>query len=776
MLYNKEMGFRVIVLWLLILVPTSSIVFAKECIKTKVSNCKECIQAGPDCAWCKKANFTSAGEPDSARCDTMQALAERGCEETDIENPGSIELSRDRLQLGSNIQLIPRRINLRLRPGQTGEFVVKFKRAEGYPVDLYYLMDLSFSMNDDLENVKGLGDKLLTALNSFTKSAHIGFGSFVDKTVLPFVSTHPEQLKNPCPDKTISCQPPFAFKHVLNLTGNGESFKEHVGNQYISGNLDSPEGGLDAMMQVAVCGDKIGWRNNTRLLVYATDDGFHIAGDGKLAAILTPNDGECHLDDNVYKRNAEFDYPSVGQLAQMLSKNNIQVVFAVTSSVFKTYKDLSDLIPKSVVGTLSHDSNNVVALIEKAYQDLSSEVILDHGVSPDFLEILYDSNCTKGKLNQPKGTCSDVKINEEISFKVKVTAKKCVPDQSFSIRALGFTDQVAVSITTVCDCSCDDPPMPGACNSSGTIMCGICSCNPGYVGKNCECKTGGRTSHELEQNCRKDNSSAVCSGAGECICDQCVCHTNEDPAKKIYGRYCQCDNWNCEMFNGMVCGGNGECDCSTCKCFSGYEGSACQCKISTDSCRNSRGSICSGRGTCECNKCTCKGGYIPPFCEKCPGCPSQCPRFGPCVECYIQQGDKTSGNCSHVCPGVTAEKVEQITEQTFCKEKDSDNCWMQYVLYENDGEDKHTITYTLKRECPEAPNFIAIVGGTIGGVLLIGLILLLIWKFITEVKDRKEYQRFEKERQQATWKGDINPIFTTATTTVKNPHFDDEEE
>lgn len=51
---------------------------------------------------------------------------------------------------------------------------------------------------------------------------------------------------------------------------------------------------------------EIGWRNVTRLLVFATDDGFHMAGDGKLGAILTPNDGRCHLEDNMYKRSNEF--------------------------------------------------------------------------------------------------------------------------------------------------------------------------------------------------------------------------------------------------------------------------------------------------------------------------------------------------------------------------------------------------------------------------------------------------------------------------------------
>lgn len=82
----------------------------------------------------------------------------------------------------------------------------------------------------------------------------LGFGSFVDKTVLPFVNTHPEKLKNPCPSKDKQCQPPFAFKHILSLTDDAEKFESEVGKQYISGNLDAPEGGLDAMMQAAVCG------------------------------------------------------------------------------------------------------------------------------------------------------------------------------------------------------------------------------------------------------------------------------------------------------------------------------------------------------------------------------------------------------------------------------------------------------------------------------------------------------------------------------------------
>lgn len=54
----------------------------------------------------------------------------------------------------------------------------------------------------------------------------------------------------------------------------------------VSGNLDAPEGGFDAIMQAIVCKDQIGWRDQARrLLVFSTDAGFHYAGDGKVRTI-----------------------------------------------------------------------------------------------------------------------------------------------------------------------------------------------------------------------------------------------------------------------------------------------------------------------------------------------------------------------------------------------------------------------------------------------------------------------------------------------------------
>ncbi|XP_062362589.1 integrin beta-2 isoform X2 [Cinclus cinclus] len=768
------------VTWVLLLVTTA---FAMECPKIKVGICKDCIRSGPGCAWCKKLNFTKAGEPDSIRCDTVEQLKQRGCPDSETVFPlNDIEKTRDH-PLDSKTQLTPQEVHLKLRIGQPAVFEVKFRRAMGYPIDLYYLMDLSYSMLDDLENVKKLGGELLRALESTTPSRRIGFGSFVDKTVLPFVNTHPEKLKNPCPNKDKKCQPPFAFKHILSLTDNAKQFENEVGKQFISGNLDAPEGGLDAMMQAAVCGDLIGWRNVTRLLVFATDDGFHFAGDGKLAGILTPNDGQCHLEDNMYKRSNEFDYPSVGQLVQKLAENNIQPIFAVTSRVVDVYKKLSEMIPKSAVGELNEDSSNIIELIQVAYNNLSSRIILDHSTLLDTLNVKYDSKCKNDKdsVDDARGQCDNVKINDEVTFKVKVTAKECISNYSFTIRPLGFTDTLTVHVASICDCHCNDQPNPAACSGQGITECGICSCNSRYTGKNCECDTKGKSSKELEHSCRRDNSSLICSGQGDCVCGRCACHTSDTPGKYIYGTYCECDNMNCEFFNGSLCGGpaRGQCDCGACRCLPGYEGSACQCQQSTEGCSLNSRSVCSLRGTCHCNRCQCQAGYQPPFCQECPGCPSPCGKYmwfcSSCVECKFFNSGPFEKNCSQACPNIhlRMNSTEESTNDRKCREKDSQNCWMSFHMVQEDGQDMYTIIVNPDRECPEPPNVPLIVGGTVAGVFLIGVLVLVIWRLLMELLDRREYRRFEKEKTKAKWNDADNPLFKSATTTVVNPRFND---
>nr|CAG4641733.1 EOG090X076T [Eurycercus lamellatus] len=87
------------------------------------------------------------------------------------------------------VQLKPQKISLtNMRAGQVYNISLQFKPAEDYPVDLYFLMDLSNSMEDDKKNLEILSVQLAQALSEITKYYSLGFGSFVDKETKPFVA------------------------------------------------------------------------------------------------------------------------------------------------------------------------------------------------------------------------------------------------------------------------------------------------------------------------------------------------------------------------------------------------------------------------------------------------------------------------------------------------------------------------------------------------------------------------------------------------------------
>ncbi|MED6259688.1 hypothetical protein ATANTOWER_028428 [Ataeniobius toweri] len=141
-----------------------------------------------------------------------------------------------------------------------------------------------------------------------------------------------------------------------------------------------------------------------------------MAGDGKLAGILEPNDEVCHMENNLYVKSSELDYPSVGQLAMQLEQNNIQPIFAVTENMKDVYMELTKMIPKSEVGVLSSDSKNVVQLIERAYNKLSSKVTVTHDILPDNVRVEYMPVCAHPKQEGPnKGVCDEVQVGHEVS-------------------------------------------------------------------------------------------------------------------------------------------------------------------------------------------------------------------------------------------------------------------------------------------------------------------------------------------------------------------------
>ena len=267
-----------------------------------LSSCSAC-QSQASCVWCTdpRLNMTD-------RC-SDSALAEKTCSrEMIVDVESSVTVLEDRpLSPDSEenfVQISPQLVSVRLRPGRPVSVEFQVALAKQFPVDLYFLMDNSWSMRDSLKNLASLGGDIIAGIREKTGHLAIGFGSFIEKNVAPFTSGIPSF--NCVEDE--DCSPPYSFHHKASLAHiSPEEFERTVLGSPLAGNVDDPEGSLDALMQVMVCGERIGWRDNSRkIIIVATDRDFHTAMDGKLAGILEPNDGQCHL--NKTKAAVTSDY------------------------------------------------------------------------------------------------------------------------------------------------------------------------------------------------------------------------------------------------------------------------------------------------------------------------------------------------------------------------------------------------------------------------------------------------------------------------------------
>ncbi|XP_062297386.1 integrin beta-1-A-like [Scomber scombrus] len=653
-------------------------------------------------------------------------------------------------------------------------------------------MDLSFSMEDDLPNVKKLGADLMEEMRNTTSDFRMGFGAFVDKTVMPYISTAEDMLRNPCKrTEPWPCAPPFNYHHILSLTTNGSLFTELVGEQRISGNLDSPEGGLDALMQAAMCEEEIGWRNVTRLLVFSTDAGFHFAGDGKLGGIVLPNDGKCHLYKNVYTGGNSQDYPSVSHVAETLRQKNIQIIFAVTEDVAHLYEGLRSIFPKCAVGTLSNNSHNILQIIVEAYNALTSEVVMENSKLPPGYHISYTSHCKdhKQRRGEQGRRCSNILVGDEVSFDVSITAPLCVTASQRPSRVIikpqGYSEEVEVLLSPICNCSCQKDVVPHSASCShgnGTLECGACRCKEGRVGTWCECDQAKSGKVLDSYHCRHDNASEVCSGQGECVCGKCVCRkSSKKPNHTYYGQFCECNDFSCDQYRGRQCGGQGRCVCGVCKCFPGFSGRACECPLSMESCLSQNGKVCAGRGVCHCGTCSCHDNrFQGPTCELCPSCPSICTLHRQCIFCRAFSLGLNPRECEINCADLNFTLVRQAgvlsTESPSpglhrCMEMDPEGCRVHFLLRTGLKEDSVHFHVAVKRECPSGPNVILITAVLSASVVVLGVALLLLWKLLTSIHDRREFARFQKELEQRRWNRRDNPIYRSAITTTVNPKY-----
>ncbi|GFQ67406.1 integrin beta-PS, partial [Trichonephila clavata] len=185
--------------------------------------------------------------------------------------------------------------------------------------------------------------------------------------------------------------------------------------------------------------------------------------------------------------------------------------------------------------------------------------------------------------------------------------------------------------------------------------------------------------------------------------------------------------------------------------------------------------ICSGHGRCECGSCICDVGeqeYFGTYCDDCSTCPGMCNELKDCVECFITSQKVRSLNCS-ACGALAILPIETIEvkgKEKQCSFEDDKKC--RFIFKYAFDEDNQLLVWTkMLKECVEPVDVVAIVSGVSGGVVATGLFLLMLWKLLTVIHDRRELAKFEKERLMAKWNQGQNPLYKEVETTYQNPAY-----
>uniref|UniRef100_K7FDA9 Integrin beta n=1 Tax=Pelodiscus sinensis TaxID=13735 RepID=K7FDA9_PELSI len=712
-----------------------------SCVASRARSCTACIRVDKTCSYCTDEIFKES------RCDLRENLMSYGCSEANIMSVRGEMQVQQNFSIDTSLkktQVAPQRMSMRLRAGEEVSFDMDVFQPLESPVDLYILMDFSYSMSDDLSNLKKMGQNLAEFLQSLTSNYTIGFGKFVDKVSSPQTDMRPAKLQEPWRE----ADPPFSFKNVIRLTSNINHFSQELMKERISGNLDAPEGGFDAILQAAVCKENIGWRtDSTHLLVFSTESAFHYEADGTnvLSGILPRNDEACHLNQaGTYTYDTWQDYPSVPTLVRLLSRHNIIPIFAVTNHSYSYYEKLHKYFPISEIGVLQEDSSNILELIRVAFERIRSKL----DIRADLIPKSMKTDFTSLKYEKTESGSFQVTRGEVGRFQVHVKAQEYVggehvcnlPEEDqqgeIHVKPSSLSDSLKIEASVICDiCPCEQQKMvrSSQCSFNGDFVCGQCTCYPGWRGDMCDCSTASSSDN---QACIRPGDSEPCSGRGECLCGKCQCYS-EDLTQRYDGDYCEYDSFQCRRTSGFLCNDRGRCYMGQCACESGWGGEGCECPTSNDTCIDSKGGICNGRGRCECGRCICDkpSPYMDPTCEIIQSLffLGMCEDVRSCVQCQAWgTGEKKGQKCKD-CPY----KIQMVDELQKAKEvsehcsfqDEEDDCTYHYTL---EGEPStmrnNTILVQKKKECPPG-GFLWLIPLLIFLMLLLGLLLLLCWKY-----------------------------------------------
>ncbi|KAJ8946346.1 hypothetical protein NQ318_004236 [Aromia moschata] len=749
------MTFRGVIV-LFVILTKAKIGFSSNCTDVGIQGlcldqetCDDCLQADPCCNWCYDKNYQGR------KCNVPSNLYEcQGSGRVEVNSVGGMEVPEDGNKEFTDgdakeiIQIRPQRIDIKLGMDGPVNFTFKYKPAKNYPLELYYLGDLSVSMRENLKIFKTIGMDLSNSLTQLTKNYKLAYGSFLDKIAMPFYFMAPESFYNPCLNLLIDdCEPGYLFKHRLNFTKDAESFAEKVSSSKITANVDDLDGALDAILQILVCGKKMGWTVASRKIILIPTDSFlHSAGDGILAgAVLKPNN-TCLIDDEGnHISPLTFDYPS------------INIIFAVKDEVkIEYYRTLTNELLKdfAFVGELAENSTNILHLISRGYYNFVRQVSFSINTTfAENVDVKFFGDCENtGTLNETS-TCNNVEQDaKEFTVQLTLKGKPTKKDDILYIEEKNINEKVALHIKYLGICDCVNYEGEALECTHGTFRCGQCVCDDGWTGEFCDEDCNENDNFDTCRVYVDGIPSSTCYRHGNCICGKCKCDF------PYSGKYCE---YQCPLHEGAICGGpgHGKCVEGKCECEEGFQDMDCSCSKSTDRCKLfDTMTECNGQGSCVCNTCQCNSGFSGPYCEVYAKNNTLCEDYKGLVEDAVANGTTsgTKDGTNVFITKVTEDEKNRVCGNTTCETMTyvGNTLCSIYFCY-NPGQDD-AIHLIMTTTCYMTAGFRALTMGAaiFAAIVIGGLLAIICMKYRIFRLEQAEYKKFEDERKNLN---ELNP-------------------
>ncbi|MEM0987150.1 MAG: hypothetical protein AAGJ32_12965 [Pseudomonadota bacterium] len=234
--------------------------------------------------------------------------------------------------------------------------------APDAPIDFIFLVDLSSSFADDLENFVTSAPSIAAQLLSLDPNAQFAIASYSDVPEAPF-----------------GTEGDYVYRPDLALTDSAIAFQSALSQLEVASGGDLPEAQIPALIHAAN-GAGLGLRENSRkIILVVTDAEPHTAETYGLtddAAILefldaTAVSGGFPSD---FPINHDMSDPFLGILCDILNINNATPIFAVTEVAEENYDAIVDEIGKGVVAPLSDNSDNLSDALSFAIANIVNNV------------------------------------------------------------------------------------------------------------------------------------------------------------------------------------------------------------------------------------------------------------------------------------------------------------------------------------------------------------------------------------------------------------------